>query len=194
MAQDKGFPPLSRTVEVQIDVVDRANNPPVWDHTVYGPIYIRENLPVGAKVVSVKARCVANCSARAPHAALHRAPAAARRRFCPHRIPPLLCGTRAIVRFVLLRKSWLDILYSMMTKPARAVRTRPPRASSTIVIICLTLMVILVRVLLRPWIAIALSRTRGLLEKHERAFSGTLLMWNGVTRRSLKNIYLNFYV
>lgn len=58
MAQDKGFPPLSRTVEVQIDVVDRANNPPVWDHTVYGPIYIRENLPVGAKVVSVKARCV----------------------------------------------------------------------------------------------------------------------------------------
>lgn len=69
MAQDKGFPPLSRTVEVQIDVVDRANNPPVWDHTVYGPIYIRENLPVGAKVVSVKARCVSNCSARAPHAA-----------------------------------------------------------------------------------------------------------------------------
>lgn len=69
MAQDKGFPPLSRTVEVQIDVVDRANNPPVWDHTVYGPIYIRENLPVGAKVVSVKARCVGNCSARAPHAA-----------------------------------------------------------------------------------------------------------------------------
>lgn len=71
MAQDKGFPPLSRTVEVQIDVVDRANNPPVWDHTVYGPIYIRENLPVGAKVVSVKARCVGNCQHghRAPHAA-----------------------------------------------------------------------------------------------------------------------------
>lgn len=58
MAQDKGYPPLSRTVEVQIDVVDRANNPPVWDHVVYGPIYIRENLPVGAKVVSVKARSV----------------------------------------------------------------------------------------------------------------------------------------
>ncbi|CAF4759505.1 unnamed protein product [Pieris macdunnoughi] len=55
MAQDKGFPPLSRTVEVQIDVVDRANNPPVWDHTVYGPIYIRENMPVGGRVVSVKA-------------------------------------------------------------------------------------------------------------------------------------------
>lgn len=57
-AQDKGYPPLSRSVEVQIDVVDRANNPPVWDHTVYGPIFIRENFPVGAKVVSVKARSV----------------------------------------------------------------------------------------------------------------------------------------
>lgn len=64
MAQDKGFPPLSRTVEVQIDVVDRANNPPVWDHVVYGPIYIRENLPVGAKVVSVKARSVASVFCR----------------------------------------------------------------------------------------------------------------------------------
>jgi hypothetical protein len=58
MAQDKGYPPLSRTVEVQIDVVDRANNPPVWDHTIYGPIYVKENMPVGGKVVSVKARSV----------------------------------------------------------------------------------------------------------------------------------------
>ncbi|XP_065357377.1 neural-cadherin isoform X3 [Calliphora vicina] len=55
MAQDKGYPPLSRTVEVQIDVVDRANNPPVWDHTIYGPIYVKENMPVGGKVVSIKA-------------------------------------------------------------------------------------------------------------------------------------------
>uniref|UniRef100_T1HBA6 Cadherin domain-containing protein n=1 Tax=Rhodnius prolixus TaxID=13249 RepID=T1HBA6_RHOPR len=53
-AQDKGVPSLSRSVEVQIDVVDRANNPPVWDHVVYGPIYIKENMNVGAKVVSVK--------------------------------------------------------------------------------------------------------------------------------------------
>lgn len=57
-AQDKGYPPLSRSVEVQIDVVDRANNPPVWDHVVYGPIYIRENHAVGGKVISVKARSV----------------------------------------------------------------------------------------------------------------------------------------
>ncbi|CAG7826774.1 unnamed protein product, partial [Allacma fusca] len=55
IAQDKGFPPLSRTVEVQIDVVDRANNPPVWDSVIYGPIHVKENMPVGAKVVSVKA-------------------------------------------------------------------------------------------------------------------------------------------
>jgi hypothetical protein len=58
MAQDKGFPPLSRTVEVQIDVVDRANNPPVWDQVVYGPIFCKENMAVGAKVVSIKARSV----------------------------------------------------------------------------------------------------------------------------------------
>ncbi|XP_070157602.1 neural-cadherin isoform X7 [Polyergus mexicanus] len=55
MAKDRGYPPLSRTVEVQIDVVDRANNPPVWDYVVYGPIYIKENMAVGAKVVSIKA-------------------------------------------------------------------------------------------------------------------------------------------
>ncbi|XP_076032082.1 neural cadherin isoform X3 [Oratosquilla oratoria] len=55
VAQDKGFPPLSRTVDVQIDVVDRANNPPVWTQSIYGPIYIKENRPVGAGVISVKA-------------------------------------------------------------------------------------------------------------------------------------------
>ncbi|KAK4289887.1 hypothetical protein Pmani_037174, partial [Petrolisthes manimaculis] len=58
VAQDRGFPPLSRTVDVQIDVVDRANNPPVWTQSIYGPIYIKENLPVGAGVISVKARSV----------------------------------------------------------------------------------------------------------------------------------------
>jgi hypothetical protein len=67
MAQDKGYPPLSRTVEVQIDVVDRANNPPVWDHTVYGPIYVKENMPVGGKVVSVKARSVILGTKAFPH-------------------------------------------------------------------------------------------------------------------------------
>ncbi|XP_035701024.1 neural-cadherin isoform X3 [Folsomia candida] len=55
VAVDKGFPPLSRTVEVQIDVVDRQNQPPVWDQVVYGPVHVKENMPVGAKVISVKA-------------------------------------------------------------------------------------------------------------------------------------------
>ena len=49
---------LSRTVEVQIDVVDRSNKPPVWDNAVYGPIYVKENTAVGQTVTSVKARCV----------------------------------------------------------------------------------------------------------------------------------------
>ena len=61
VAQDRGFPPLSRTVEVQIDVVDRANNPPVWDQVVYGPIYVKENKNIGDKVVAVKARSVFVC-------------------------------------------------------------------------------------------------------------------------------------
>lgn len=60
IAQDRGFPSLSRTVEVQIDVVDRANNPPVWDRQIYGPIHVKENIAVGAKVLSVKARSVLN--------------------------------------------------------------------------------------------------------------------------------------
>lgn len=61
VAQDRGFPPLSRTVEVQIDVVDRANNPPVWDQVVYGPIYVKENRNIDEKVVAVKARSVFVC-------------------------------------------------------------------------------------------------------------------------------------
>lgn len=58
VAQDLGFPPLSRTVELQIEVVDRANNPPIWDQVVYGPIYVKENISIGDVVVSVKARSV----------------------------------------------------------------------------------------------------------------------------------------
>ena len=58
IAEDRGSSPLSRTVEVQIDVVDRSNKPPVWDQTVYGPIYVKENTAVGESVTSVKARSV----------------------------------------------------------------------------------------------------------------------------------------
>ncbi len=53
-----GASPLSRTVEVQIDVVDRSNKPPVWDQVVYGPIYVKENTAVGQTVTTVKARSV----------------------------------------------------------------------------------------------------------------------------------------
>ena len=49
---------LSRTVEVQIDVVDRSNKPPVWDQAIYGPIYVKENEAVGATVTTIKARSV----------------------------------------------------------------------------------------------------------------------------------------
>uniref|UniRef100_T1J876 Cadherin domain-containing protein n=1 Tax=Strigamia maritima TaxID=126957 RepID=T1J876_STRMM len=56
IAQDKGVPPLSKAVDVTIEVVDRANNPPVWDQTTYGPVYIKENTTVGTRIVSLKAR------------------------------------------------------------------------------------------------------------------------------------------
>lgn len=58
IAEDRGTPPLSRTVEVEIDVVDRSNKPPVWDQRIYGPIYVKENTAVGETVTSVKARSV----------------------------------------------------------------------------------------------------------------------------------------
>ncbi len=58
IAEDMGASPLSRTVEVQIDVVDRSNKPPVWDQVVYGPIYVKENTAVGETVTTVKARSV----------------------------------------------------------------------------------------------------------------------------------------
>ncbi|XP_037558353.1 neural-cadherin isoform X4 [Dermacentor silvarum] len=56
IALDKGVPQHQATVEVIIDVVDRANNPPIWDQPVYGPIFIKENLEVGSRVISIKAR------------------------------------------------------------------------------------------------------------------------------------------
>jgi hypothetical protein len=39
-------------------VVDRSNKPPVWDQSVYGPIYVKENTAVGETVTTVKARSV----------------------------------------------------------------------------------------------------------------------------------------
>lgn len=56
VALDKGIPQHRATVDVIMQVVDRANNPPVWDQPVYGPIPIKENLEVGSKVTSIRAR------------------------------------------------------------------------------------------------------------------------------------------
>ncbi|XP_044750155.1 neural-cadherin isoform X5 [Coccinella septempunctata] len=54
-ASDKGVPPSSADVDVELDVVDRNNKPPLWDVNTYGPIHIRENVTVGTIVTSVKA-------------------------------------------------------------------------------------------------------------------------------------------
>lgn len=57
-ASDKGEPPSYADVDVELDVVDRNNKPPIWDKSIYGPIHIRENVTVGTIVTSIKARLV----------------------------------------------------------------------------------------------------------------------------------------
>lgn len=59
-ASDKGEPPSYADVDVELDVVDRNNKPPIWDKSIYGPIHIKENVTVGTVVTSVKARLVSN--------------------------------------------------------------------------------------------------------------------------------------
>ncbi|KAI5743938.1 hypothetical protein M8J77_024040 [Diaphorina citri] len=51
-ASDKGAPPLYADVDVELDVVDRNNKPPLWDNAIYGPIHIRENVTVSTVVTS----------------------------------------------------------------------------------------------------------------------------------------------
>lgn len=57
-ASDKGEPPSYADVDVELDVVDRNNKPPIWDKSIYGPIHIKENVTVGTIVTSIKARLV----------------------------------------------------------------------------------------------------------------------------------------
>lgn len=57
-ASDKGVPPSYADVDVELDVVDRNNKPPIWDRPIYGPVHILENVTVGTVVTSVKARFV----------------------------------------------------------------------------------------------------------------------------------------
>ncbi|XP_049867140.1 neural-cadherin isoform X1 [Pectinophora gossypiella] len=54
-ASDRGAPPSSADVDVELDVVDRNNKPPIWDMSTYGPVHIKENVTVGTVVTSVKA-------------------------------------------------------------------------------------------------------------------------------------------
>lgn len=57
-ASDRGDPPSTADVDVELDVVDRNNKPPIWDRNIYGPIHIKENVTVGTVVTSIKARLV----------------------------------------------------------------------------------------------------------------------------------------
>ncbi|XP_066902324.1 neural-cadherin isoform X6 [Halyomorpha halys] len=54
-ASDRGEPPTTADVDVELDVVDRNNKPPLWDRSVYGPFRELENVTVGTVVASVKA-------------------------------------------------------------------------------------------------------------------------------------------
>ncbi|UYV85015.1 hmr-1 [Cordylochernes scorpioides] len=56
VATDKGPPYHSAQVKVEIEMVDRANNPPIWDQPVYGPVCIKENHMVEQKVITIRAR------------------------------------------------------------------------------------------------------------------------------------------
>ena len=49
---------MSRTVEVQVEVVDRSNKPPVWDDLdrISRAVYVKENTAVGETVTTVRAR------------------------------------------------------------------------------------------------------------------------------------------
>ena len=61
-ATDRGTPELYADVDVELDVVDRNNRPPVWETPAVGapisPIYVKENAPQGHVVTTVRARFV----------------------------------------------------------------------------------------------------------------------------------------
>jgi len=73
------MPVLSADVDVELDVVDRNNKPPVWDANVYGPIHIKENVTVGTVVTSVKARFVCHDMTETRHVTCRAVPCSALR-------------------------------------------------------------------------------------------------------------------
>lgn len=54
IARDQSPPYYNASVEVILDVVDRANSPPQWDQSVYVK-RVRENEPLSSKIISIKA-------------------------------------------------------------------------------------------------------------------------------------------
>lgn len=68
---------LHADVDVELDVVDRNNKPPVWDQNVYGPIHIKENVTVGTVVTSVKARFVCHDMTETRHVTCRAVPCSA---------------------------------------------------------------------------------------------------------------------
>lgn len=71
------MPVLSADVDVELDVVDRNNKPPVWDQNVYGPIHIKENVTVGTVVTTVKARFVCHDMTKTRHVTYRAVPCSA---------------------------------------------------------------------------------------------------------------------
>ena len=57
-ATDGGSPELYADVDVELDVVDRNNKPPIWEQQFYSNIYAKENAAPGEIVTTVRARLV----------------------------------------------------------------------------------------------------------------------------------------
>ena len=56
-ATDLGLPKqLSSEADILLKVINRNSNPPVWTREVYGPVRVAENVSVGQRVYSVRAR------------------------------------------------------------------------------------------------------------------------------------------
>ena len=71
VAVDNGTPTLDSHVDVDLIVVDRNNKPPIWEQSTYGPIYVKENTPVGTVVSSVRARFVPQRMSERPALKIH---------------------------------------------------------------------------------------------------------------------------
>ena len=56
-AADLGRPErLASEADVVLDVINRDSNPPIWSQSVYGPVHVPENVAVGQRVYTTRAR------------------------------------------------------------------------------------------------------------------------------------------